>query len=244
MTKTEFYNKVAGLTKKTGQGIELKLALMIPGFNKIMLDELIDDGLLKLIHQSYSYLPSSDWICLTNIYNVEEDPNNMFFMRYYLGFPDDFVEKHLKIDNKTREDIIAEKIKEYKDFVNKNIEGLEAIKRIKTNINITDSLDSDTINFLVERKWYTDNLSLLEAIKDCEEAKDNEVQQLKLQKRLNELYEQEGIYEIKKKENYHDMIENENNIKYRDKILYLMKNSEDKTIKIQEFFKNYIYEKI
>lgn len=236
MKKTEFYNKIVGLTKKTGQGLELKIAQLIPGFSKNMLDELIDKGLLKMVHKPFNHLPSEDWICLTGIYCVEEDENNYFFMRYYLGFEDSMVGKLALKSGKTKEDLVGEKIVEYKEFLNKNIEGLEAIKRLNDNTQLDESLTPDTLNFLLTRTWFIKNDTVKVSHDKCVEANDLDRQQVSIHKQLADLYKSGKGYENKIQSNNIEMLEVADNLKHRIIILENLKSCEDKSIPVKDLF--------
>lgn len=245
MNKTEFYNSVAKFTKSCGQGLNLKFAYRIPGFSMDMLNELIEMGLLKLVHQDYSYLPDDDWICLTGIYCVEEDSDNMFFMRYYLNFEDDMVSNAAEKLNKTREDLIAERIDRYKEFLNKNLEGLEAIKRINTDIQIKDELSQEMVTFLKEKTWYKNNLSVKESLEKCISVNSDEEKELKILKELNGLYKKSieikpDTYKKELEENEKELEETKTNLKLRTKLISILSDCKDKSTPVQELFSKWI----
>lgn len=126
MTKKEIYNAAVDMYKKTGQGL--------PGFIKMKigrkeLDELVDEGKLKVISQRYSYLPDDEWYCLTGVYCPEEEFANgdgkaLSFIRIYLGIDSDndkMIKKFFEENPKEREKYD----KEYQVWLEKNRDILE-----------------------------------------------------------------------------------------------------------------------
>lgn len=87
MTKKEFYNKVVEIYQKTGQGTPDFLRAKLG--DKII-DELIQEGKLKLVVTKFNHLPDDRTLCLTKGYCVEDHTqgNNLsalFYMRVYRG---------------------------------------------------------------------------------------------------------------------------------------------------------------
>lgn len=125
MNKEEFYQAVVNLYKKTGQGIPSFIKTKI---DPSIIDELISEGLLKIVETKYNYLPNDEWICLTNVYCVEEEMNDMrvlSFMRIYLGIED------LGLGLKRTDVITNDKFMiEYHSWINKNIEQLNKIEKL------------------------------------------------------------------------------------------------------------------
>ena len=125
MNKQEFYNAVVEIYKKTGQGV--------PGFVRTRLDpsvidELISEGKLKIVETKYNYLPNDEWICLTNVYCVEEEIKDMrvlSFMRVYLNIDD--LGLGLKLN-----DVLSNEnfMKEYNIWLEKNKEQLNKIEEL------------------------------------------------------------------------------------------------------------------
>lgn len=125
MTKKEIYNTAVDMYKKTGQGL--------PGFIKMKigrkeLDELVDEGKLKVITQRYSYLPDDEWYCLTGVYCAEAEmvsgnPKALNFIRIYLNgdIGDKRIEKFFEKNPKEREKYD----KEYQVWLEKNRDILE-----------------------------------------------------------------------------------------------------------------------
>ena len=73
MTKRELYENAIGIQKRTGQGLSGIVGQMNSDIQDL-LDELVEEGNLKLIHQSNNYLPDDYWYFPTKGYCVF-DPN-------------------------------------------------------------------------------------------------------------------------------------------------------------------------
>lgn len=236
MTKTEFYNQLASLTKKTGQGLELNFARMIPGFNQEMLDELIEDGLVHMFSHPGGYLPGEDWICLTGIYNVEsvnkrDSIQAYAFMRYYLGIIKEGDQLY-PLAKETPENIIANSIDVYKEFLMKNLEGLEAIKRIKTDNQFETTMNDQTVDFLKSRDWYKDNKSIKDCIKVCEDANHSDEEDISINNQIINLCIQgEKLYPNKyigdKEKNIAEIEERNIRLKNRKRLLNIMNDCEE-----------------
>lgn len=88
-TLLEFYNKLIGLTKATGQGVPL-FVVQKAGLVAEM-DEMVDKGHLKKINNgSGGFDHALTFYCLTDIYCVEEEEDNgnpqaLYFIRRFLG---------------------------------------------------------------------------------------------------------------------------------------------------------------
>jgi hypothetical protein len=157
MTKLEIYNAVIDLYKKTGQG--LSGFVLTKGDVREKVDQLVEDGLLKIVHQSYRHLPDDDWICLTKGYCVEDDygheserGNTLAFMRYYLDIP-----QGLGITKKQLEET-PEFMTKYHLWLNTNREKIEEGFNIE---NMPEgSLPEREITLTEEESSYVKNLNL------------------------------------------------------------------------------------
>ena len=94
-SKEQFYNWVVEIYKKTVQGTPMFITMKT---GREPLEELIEEGKLKIITHHYSYLPKDEWICLTGVYCAEEEmekggvnTRSLEFIRKYLSIPRDSV---------------------------------------------------------------------------------------------------------------------------------------------------------
>lgn len=134
LSKKDVYNSFIATYLKTGQGV--------PGFilsnknYKEPVNQLIEEGKLKIVNQEYSYLPDDQWICLTGVYCVEEEVKKesraLDYLRKYLNIPGN------KIMDTKLEDFFNENPKErekynqwYNDWLKKNEEILEKSFQIR-----------------------------------------------------------------------------------------------------------------
>lgn len=126
MTKSEVYNLIVDFYYKHGQGI--------PSFarseaNTKLLDELIEEGKLKVVRMNFSYLPDGEFICLTKGYCVEENmrDNYMFALsciRVYRNVQEIVNVGKLKMN---RDTLMQDKdfMERYTKWIDENKEKLE-----------------------------------------------------------------------------------------------------------------------
>lgn len=241
MTKTEFYKKVLSVYKETGQGTPMFVADKL-GI-RYLVDEMVQDGLLQIVTNHYSYLPDDVTICLTDVYCVEKEMAKgngraLDFVRRYLGLPGNSV-----LDQKV-EEFFQKNPQEREKYDNEYLEWLEENKEIleksfqKEPIEIDEdsSLDRDTISFLKERAWYKNNLTVEESLRKSNEANSLEKQKLSLIKQLNGLYKADPKYIKELEKNEKELVEVETELKLRARLTNVMTSCKDKSIKVQEVF--------
>ena len=157
MTKAEFYNKAIDLYKQTGQGLPFFIKYKLP--NPYIVDELVSDGLMKIVTQSYNTLPDGKWICLTNVYCVEDESINsrvLAYMRMYIGIDPliDLTKITFTIKQAIKD---SEFMKNYSEWLSKNDDVLKKINSIEYMIEEGNVLDTSTLEFLKSRNFFKDN---------------------------------------------------------------------------------------
>ena len=235
MNKKEFYNNVLDLYKKTGQGLS-QLVLMDNHEVHDIVDELISEGLLKKVVTKYNHLPDDTWICLTKGYCVEEDSiHNLSFMRFYIG-----LDKIMDLGpsaNVTLKDAIKniDFISEYKKWLKKNLEKLEEIKTISSYIIKDVELSIIEEEYLKERGFFKDNLSIRESIIEFEEGTEKIQKEIYLINEICPLLKRVGRLDEDTKYTK-DLEDLEEELIMRKKIYSFLKNQLSE-IKIQSLFK-------
>lgn len=163
MNKSELYSKIIEIYKETGQGTSG--IILSNGEVNELINELVEDGLVKIITIPYNHLPDDKWICLTKGYCVEEDmksrdTSSLSFMRLYVGQPMIIELGSVKFASK---DAIKdpEFMSKYSEWLNKNKSKLKEIDSIKDEV-----IDSKIIlseperEYLKSRGWFQKNLSI------------------------------------------------------------------------------------
>lgn len=234
MSKSEMYLKAIELYKNTGQG--LPYTIMSSKSDLIgAVDELIEDGLLKIVEISYSHLPNDKFACLTNVYCVEEDkdPSALTYMRMYVG-----LDKIIDIGNLhqlTLKDAIkdADFINKYSKWLKKNHKDLEKISELES-VSVKESeLSDEVIKFIKSRGWYEENLTIGECLSKSEDATQNNNKQIQIIKQLIDLMSSDrSKYKDKIKEHEDNLKELEIENKLR-KSLESFLRSKNKRSKIQ-----------
>lgn len=139
-TPLKLYNIIVDSTKKTGQGIPMFLILKL--YDEDIVDSMISKGYLVKYTQEFKYLDDDEVLCIKGVYNPESelDSYSLQFIRKWLGidqtqdFPfTNFKDKTPQEAYEYWEEITKD---EYKEWVEKNMDGLNAIK----NLNHLDSI--------------------------------------------------------------------------------------------------------
>lgn len=234
MNKIEFYNKIVDLYNKTGQGTPLFVGAKI---GMSIVDELIEDGLVKIVTHQYSYLPNDETICLTKGYCVEDDVHENVLalncIRFYLNF--DPVVELGKVATVTLKECIQnfEFMEKYVEWFKKNKEKLDEIKDIEY---LEESeLNDETIEFLKDKVWYEKNKTVSQCIKIIDESAELCKKSLSLYKELITLMGKDDSF--KSELNVH--IENrkitEKDLKFYNRLKNWLETKDSKS-KIQSFF--------
>ena len=164
MTKSELYNKIVDVYKKTGQG----LSWIVPEKSveiRDLLSELIEDGLIKRITITYTRLPDDTWYCLTKGYCVEEESSDgiisspLMYLRFYLG--NEMVVNMGKIQLSSKECIKnPDFIEKYSTWLTKNTMKLEEMKNIEYLVEEHPILSDVLKKQLIKTNWYKNNLTV------------------------------------------------------------------------------------
>jgi len=161
MTKEELYNKIVDLYKKTGQGTPTFVGKKV-GMD--LVDELVDDGLIKIVTQPFSYLADDVTMCLTKGYCVEEDgTEELTYIRMYLSIdPVIQLGKYTLTlaDSFKKPDFV----KKYSDWLTKNFDKLEEMEKIEHIAMGDGSLSESDTEYLKSRAWYKEDLIISECI--------------------------------------------------------------------------------
>ena len=224
MTKSKFYNSVLEIYKATGQGTPLFVKGGLP--NQFVVDELVNEGKLKIITNQYTYLPNDETLCLTEGYCVEEDTSNLVYMRLYMD-----------LDGLTRKNALRDVdfMKAYSEWLSNNISKLKEIDNIEPMIEAEDTLSESDMIFVKTRGWYTKNETVGEVIDIINGSIDNNNEILKLSRQLIDLLRQRNSEEDRKKiiESENEVSEIEEDTLLRRRILYVI-SQKDKKETIQQ----------
>lgn len=182
MNKIELYNNLVDVYKKTGQGLPKFIEYKI-GSEPI--EDLINDGLVKIVTQHFSYLPDSEWICLTKGYCVEDDYINndreaLTFMRIYVGMESlvDVGDLKITIFDAIRD---LDLMKRYVSWFEKNKDKLAEISTIeKLDDSSLPELSNDIVEYIKTLKWYEDNCIVSVCLKRMDGATREIVKQISI----------------------------------------------------------------
>jgi hypothetical protein len=159
MNKIELYNKIVEIYKKTGQGTPKFIETKI-GSEPI--EDLINDGLIKIVTEPFNHLPDNVTICLTKGYCVEEDLSKgdhsaLTYMRIYLN-----IDPVIQIGGNvlTLKDAIQDSdwMDGYSKWLHKNKDKLAEISTIeKLDESNLPGLSEELVEYIKTLKWYEDN---------------------------------------------------------------------------------------
>lgn len=235
-TKEQLLNDVIGMTKRTGQGLP-QFVIDRGGWQHIA-DELVEEGHLAVYGRNTND-PVTTWYCYTKCYNVEKDTTSFgATMTYY-----PFMRHYLRIDEDdsgvlhSNSEVVNANMDLYKEFLMKNLEGLEAIKSLE-EVTIGTELLDDQIEYLKAREWYKKNLSVKECLEDMKEGTDNIEEIIPQTKKIIKLMDGDPKYSEEVEKYKTSVEEYKTELKTRKK-LYSIMDGEDSDIKIQELFSKY-----
>lgn len=179
MNKLEMYNSIVKMTVETGQGLAGTIVRNASHEYSLLLDELLEDGLIDRYIKSYSLLPSDEWIVPKGCYiaikdNDNEHPHALSFIRFYLGVKDD-----LSIHIKQSVPFMENYIKWLKD----NEQGLIDLVNLKELDYLTIELSEKDIKWVQSKQWYINN----ESVSTCY---DESVKKLVKDNKINDVNKQ------------------------------------------------------
>lgn len=228
MNKSELYYNAIDLYKKTGQGI-----ILIPYSNiNDTVDELVRDGLMKIVNIKFNTLPDDKFACLTNVYCVEEDkdPTALTYMRIYVGI--DKVVDLGKVEVTLLDAIKNPEIMTgYSKWLNKNHKQLIKINDLDNVIVPLTKLSKEEIDYLESRSWYKDSLTASEALYELTEGDDNVQKKLSITRELIRLMRKDKKYISKIKEYEENIKEYESEVILRKSVKSFLSNYSDEKIK-------------
>jgi len=267
MTKTEVYETVVDITKKTGQGLSGIVKVMGEHADSIShyLDELIEEGYVIACDTggSIGHPESNIFYMPTKGYNVwtDEGPDLAQFeysrhkgryltnVRFYLGAMDieedydglDEDDKNLKRHLNPSMLFLAKQtefMKQYAEWLERNEESLQEMLNLEVIEFGNEPLDETTVELLTSRGWYTDNNTVGEA-KSKNIDRINTIEEiLRLSKRWMELKEQGNQTDDEDYTNRkNQIIEDETELKSRQKLDRLMVGVDRDTL-VQDLFRD------
>jgi hypothetical protein len=224
MNKVELYNKIVNVYKATGQGTSMIISHSI---GRDLINELVEDGLVKIIRQNYNHLPDDEWICLTKGYCVEEDyiekdTESLTFMRLYIGLNELISLGGFKF---TSSNAIKdpEFMKRYVIWLEKNKDKLAEISTIEhLDETIGDTLKDDIVEYIKSRTWYSKNDIVSVCLKKMSDINDDMYKQISILTELinlkNTSSETRERYSETLNENIKEKEELEKELKIRNRI--------------------------
>lgn len=204
--KEEFYNWVVEVYLKTGQGLAGFVTIKT---GREPLEELLGEGKVKIFKKHYSYLPDDEWICLTDVYCVEEEEQNgtcpraLDFMRRYLGITEKSgvyqkIEEYLNENPKERIKIDNE----YNAWLDKNKEILEkSFQKQKIEVpmgEVKPKINKELSEYIKDSNLFTKNFIISKALNNLSEKISLNEQIIHLLKRAIEI-DNSGSSEYKQK---------------------------------------------
>lgn len=238
MNKVEFYNKIIDIYKKTGQGTPLFVGEKV---GMSIVNELIEDGLVKIVTQEYNYLPNDNQICLTKGYCVEDDISHrnmvpLNCIRFYLNI--DPVVELGSIGTVTLKECIQnfEFMELYFEWFKKNKKKLDEIKDIQY---LEESeLNDEIIEFLKSKKWYESNKTVSQCLKIIDENISNTNKSLDIYKELISLMNKSGDtkYDADLKKHTEDCEVSKKELKFYSRLKTWLEAKKSKNKKIQSLF--------
>jgi len=243
MKKIEFYNAMVDVYQKTGQGVPYFLKNRLP--NPRIVDDLIKDGLVKIVTTHYSTLPDDKTLCLTKGYCVEEDISNrdsqaLSYIRMYLDI-DPIISLgsiQLSIDDaKNNPDFMDG----YNEWLAENKDKLDEMKNV-THLKDGDisefkaeDLSEEESDYLKTRFWYKKNKTINECLMNLNEGNNDIEKLLKNYKQMIDLKysskSENHLKTVKKDEEEFSKLKKEQEI--RSKIELFLLSIEDKSELIQ-----------
>ncbi len=234
MTKREIYEGAISIQKKCGQGLSGIVGQASFEVQEL-LDELVEEGSLKLVRNRNNYLPDDIWYFPNTGYCVFEyfsDKRALSFVRMFLGNTEDiFI--NLPYTTFVQD---PELMKAYSDWLIKNKEQLDIM------INLDDEYKGEDVLFTNEeivdiksKEWFTDNKSVKECLQESRDRVGDLEETISLNERIITLYKQKGNSEKEIEECDKSIEDTKKQIKFR-KRLHNYLDGLDQNKPIQEQF--------
>lgn len=235
MTKGEFYGALINTTMNTGQGVPL---ILFKGQIRADIMELVEEKKVKLVEKTFNHFNNDVFVCLMNIYCVEEHINDnmqaLSFMRRYLGIDQTNDVPFKMFHNKTPEQAYTEwetgSQEEYDKWKIDNKEGLDAIDNLPTNldklVSDIDNFSEEFLDFIKSKDWYRNNVTATEALEFSNDKISNLTELIRVHNELLRLYKSDSVtmskYANEIIESEKELKEIEKELQFRNKIkLYL-----------------------
>ena len=216
MTKRELYEGAISIQKKCGQGLSGIVGKTSSAIQDL-LDELVEEGSLKLINQSYSYLPDDSWYFPLTGYCVfeDEDKRALSFVRMFLGNTEEiFI--NLPYTTFVQD---PDFMKAYSDWLTKNKEQLDIMISLDEEYKGEDVLfTNEEIEDIKSRGWFTDNKSVKECLQESRNRVGELEEMISLNERIVTLYKQKGNSEKEIKECEKSIEDTKKQIKFRKRL--------------------------
>lgn len=192
MTKRELYEGVISIQKKCGQGLSGIVGKMDRNVQEL-LDELVEEGHLRVIHQSYSYLPDDTWYFPIKGYCVfdpnEEEKRALSYVRMFLGKTEEIFVNLPYTEFIQNPDFM----KGYSDWLTKNKEQLDIMLNLDETYPGEDVLFSDEeIEHIKTREWFIENKSVKECLDSSRDKMSDFDEMITINERIVSLYKQKG----------------------------------------------------
>ncbi len=190
MTKRELYESIITIQKKSGQGLS-GIVGMTSKEIQYLLDELVEEGSIKVINQVYNYLPDDCWYFPNTGYCVFEDLDKraLGFVRMFLGNTEEIF-LNLPYSTFIQD---PDYMKAYSDWLIKNKEQLDIMINLDEEYKGEDILFSDEeIEYIKLREWFIDNKTVKECLKESRNRLYELEEIINLNIRIINLYKQKG----------------------------------------------------
>lgn len=237
MNKIEFYNKMINIYKSTGQGVPKFIA---DRAGDDIVDELVKDGLVKIVVNRFNHLSDDITICLTKGYCVEDytsnhDTSALTFLRIYLNHDPviELGEFRVSLRDAIRN---PDYMTGYSEWLLKNKEKLDEGEKIEF-LDETDvaELSDETIEYLKTRRWYKEDETILDCIKSMNDGDTDIDKELKIYDELIMLKTSASVRD-KYQEEVKEDIKNRDELKTSKRIRNRIRNwleNKDPKLKIQ-----------
>jgi hypothetical protein len=243
MNKVELYNKIVEVYKKTGQGVPSFIKFSI---GQDVINELVEDGLIKIVVQQFNYLPDDEKLCVTKGYCVEDDYMNdknsraLDYIRMYLNH-DPVIDfgSALKVTLKQAFSNV-DLVKGYAVWLEKNKKALDEMENIQFLDDTSLELNEELIDYIKTRDFYKENKTISVSLSLMLDADTNILEQITLTKEILNLMKSAkgGVYNEKIKIQTDELYNYENELKKRHRIenyLASLKIQDDENNYIQDF---------
>ncbi|MEN6291922.1 MAG: hypothetical protein ABFD07_07910 [Methanobacterium sp.] len=189
MTKRELYESAISIQKKLGQGLS---GIVGKANSRIqdLLDELVEEGSLKLITQRNNYLPDDDWYFPVVGYCVFEDSDfrALSFVRMFLGQTELFLNFSYTEFIQSVEFMTA-----YTDWLTKNKEQLDIMINLDEEYKGEDVLFSEEeVEEIKSKDWFKNNDTVSKCLSASEKSLSGCDERISLSEQLIGLYTRKG----------------------------------------------------